>query len=1076
MATEDILIRYRADVSQLETDINKVIASQEELTKATQQNTQAQQKSVTASEFAAKKRVQLLEQEQAKLKQIKDQQKQAFDPTTIENYNNQIAQSQKRIDSLGNSYKNASNQAQVGNQQILSGINRIGAAFGVAFTAEALIQFTQKAVGAFLEAEEQAQKLRFAVTSIGGEGEEALARLTKQAEDLAAVTFFGDDDIIAAQAALSAFGLTADQIEEIIPKLADFAAVTGGTVTDAANTLGGALEGRAGEFKRFGIEVDAASTKAENLAQVSAGLAKQAGAAGNALNTASGQAKDFGDRIGEATEAFGEGIVTFVTEYVAVVKETFAPLIESITRFKNVIVDLIPDAIVNKVKEFFSEGNALRNTLELLAIPARNIALLFSKFYDAIVKVIAGVSGLVNVFRVGFNEIGQTVSNVGTGIADVLNGIADFDSNKIKAGVNKVKGAFTQAGADIANAFNEGYNKTLKIAEGAEQQVDKTAKAVQASNEKIFKSDELRKKSTKELNAELEKQSKIQTNAARQNVESINKELEARKKQGEAAKKAGDEAKKAAEEFKKLIDSIDGEIAKLQSDLERRKIEVIPADSQKAQEDRIKALADLNEKAINDEIAGKIKLVQEDSKLTTEQKNQAIAKYEELKAARLALAQFNEQNELNLISAAQVKRIENAFKKIDDLNLEQALVIEADKVEAANDAVAKSFEDLGEAVSKAEFEAAKQVATARTESLNQQLIEESNLRKTQIDNAYQSAKAQVQAGDAAGVELLALKTEYDNKIKNEDQKTKDQIAENNKNLNDQIETQEAASYERRTQQTFQYLDATAQVLSELGNLYGQFTQQRIAEIEEIKQAEIEAIDESLKINEDNFELRRITEEQFKNEKIRLEKEKVKAEEEALKKVKNLKKQQAILDKTNALFQIAINTAKNITEQPGPFGSLIGLWIALGLAQAGVVAAQPIPYRKGSKDTGPEGHMARVGEEGEEFVWMPANSKVLPARQTKKYADVIDAMYDNKLDDYIYKYYITPQLIAQKQAKESQQSKSFAQNMADSIVYNQSGLTASDLERQRRKGQYINNVDELANAIAKKLPSFDPYRN
>jgi len=167
MATEDILIRYRADVSQLESDINKVIQSQEELTQATQQNTQAQQKAVTSAEFAAKKRAQLLEQEQQKLIKLRDAQKLAFDPTVIEKYNSQIAASQKRIELLGGTYQQAANNVQNSNQQILGGINRIAGAFGVAFTAEALVQFAQQAVGAFLQAQEQADKLRFAVTSIG---------------------------------------------------------------------------------------------------------------------------------------------------------------------------------------------------------------------------------------------------------------------------------------------------------------------------------------------------------------------------------------------------------------------------------------------------------------------------------------------------------------------------------------------------------------------------------------------------------------------------------------------------------------------------------------------------------------------------------------------------------------------------------------------------------------------------------------------------------------------------------------------------------------------------------------------
>jgi hypothetical protein len=223
-----------------------------------------------------------------------------------------------------------------------------------------------------------------------------------------------------------------------------------------------------------------------------------------------------------------------------------------------------------------------------------------------------------------------------------------------------------------------------------------------------------------------------------------------------------------------------------------------------------------------------------------------------------------------------------------------------------------------------------------------------------------------------------------------------------------------------------------------------------------------------------FDQRRITEEQLLSEQKRISEEKVKIEKDAQKKILAEKRKQALLDKANALFEIALNTAiavSNVLAKP----ALIPIVIAAGALQAAAVVAQPIPYRKGSKDTGPKGHLARVGEEGEELVFMPSNSKVLPARQTKKYSDIIDAMYDNKLDNFIYKNYITPALLAQQNAKENQRSKSFAENIANSITYNQSGLTPSDLEAQRKRGQYIRNVDEIALAIAKNLPTIDPYR-
>jgi len=1075
MATEDILIRYRADVSQLEADINKVIDSQQELTQATQQNTQAQQKAVTSAEFAAKKRAQLLEQEQQKLLKLRDAQKLAFDPTVIEKYNSQIAASQKRIELLSGTYQQAANNVQNSNEQILGGINRIGAAFGLAFTAEALIQFARQAVGAFLEAQEQADKLRFAVTSIGGEGEEALARLTAQAQQLAEITFFGDDDITAAQAALSAFGLTADQIEEIIPKLADFAAVTGGTVTDAANTLGGALEGRAGEFKRFGIEVDAASTKAENLAKVSQGLVPQLGAAGAALNTAAGKAKDFKDQLGEFTEAVGQGIIEYFKTFYSVIQ----PVLISLSQLGNLLLNLIPDSLKNRLKDANGELSAFQVILKAAFFPAKVLYETIAGLVNILIKLGATVGGVVNVFREGFNQIGETVSTVGAGVADVLNGIADFDTTKIKAGLGKVKGSFSQAGSDIADAFTKGFNDTLKIAEGADKQTQEAVKIAQQAAEKIFTSDELRKKSIQSLNAELEKQRKIQTNAARQNVEAIEKELEVRKKAGEASAKAGEELKKQAEEVKKLIDSIDAEITKLSADLAKRKIEIIPAETQQEQIDRIKALADLNEQAITDEIAGKIKLVQEDAKLTDKQKADVIAKYEELKAKRLEVAQFNKQTELNFVNAEQIKRIEAAYAQIDALDLEQALTVQSDKVETANEAVAKSFEDLSQAVRKADFENAKKAAEQRTATLNQEIQNEQNLNVTRIENARDAELAKVKDGEAAAAEREAINKKFDNQILEATKKTNDQIAENNKQLNETIETETQRATDARIEQTFQVLDATKQLFSELTNLYDTFSEQRIAQIETERDAQLASIDEQLAKNDEYLENRRISEEEAAANEKALTEEKAKIEAAAQKKIREEKRKQAILDKAAAAFEIGLATAVAIVaaqKEPPPLNAILTAIIATTSAlQLAAVAATPIPYRKGSKDTGAKGHLARVGEEGEELVFMPSNSKVLPARQTRKYADIIDAMYDNKLDDYVYKNYITPALMAQKEAKDNQRAKSFAENMANSIVYNQTGLTPSDLEAQRKRGQYIRNVDEIAEAIAKKLPIRDIYR-
>jgi len=1072
MATEDILIRYRADVSQLEADLNKLIDSQEQLTTATKQNTAEQTKAANSAEFAAKKRAQLLDQEREKLEKLRQAQKLAFDPAIIEKYNAQIAASQKRIETLGGSYQRATQQVQNSNQEILGGINRIAGAFGIAFSAEALIQFAQQSVSAFLAAEETANQLRFAIVNIGGEGEEALARLNEQAQILADQTFFGDDEIRATQAALSAFGLTTAQIEQALPALLDFATITGQDVTQAVNSWGNALEGQGRSFKKFGVEVDANATKAENLEKILKGLEGQTGAAGDALQTAAGKAKDAKDQFGELQESIGEGILNVLTEQFKQLKDLFQPLIDVVNQLATAISNLIPPGVANKLGEFIDKGTVLKTVFYALNIPLVILVKSLTFFLNVITSAVPYITGFVNVIRDGFGEIKDLATALGDGIANLFQGITEFDAGKLKTGLNKLKSGFQNIGFDVAKSFNAGFEKGQAALKDLSKPIIEENKKV---TDNLLKSDDLRKKKTQELIDLQKKYSTDQTNAGRQNLESINKEIEARKKSGDAAKKAGEDAKKAAEEFAKLIQSIDAEITKLQADLERRKIEVITADTQQAQIDRVKALSDLNEQAINEEIQAKIKAVQEDAKLSEQQKQQVIGKYNELKRARLNLAQFNEQNELNIINQQQVDRIVAAYAQIDALDLEKALTIQQDKVEAANEAVAKSFEDLSQAVSKADFAAAKDAATARTETLNQELANEKNLRDTQIKANRDAELAKVKDGEAGAIERKAINDKYDLQLENNKKETNKRIAKNNKELNDNITEEDRRATEARIENTFAVLQAVGGLLSEINGLYKAASDQRISEIEAEKEAQLASIEAQLEANQEFLDERKISDEEFAANQKALEEERLRIEKETQKKIREEKRKQAILDKANALFQIGLNTAIALTR-PDMNPLLKAIILVTAALQTAAVIAQPIPYRKGSKNTGPTGHLARVGEEGEEFVFMPSGSKVLPARQTKRYGEVIDAMFDNRLDDYIHRNYITPALMSQRNAKDSQRSRSFAENIANSITYNQGGLTPSDLEAQRKRGQYIRNVDELADAIAKRIPSRDIYRS
>jgi hypothetical protein len=106
----------------------------------------------------------------------------------------------------------------------------------------------------------------------------------------------------------------------------------------------------------------------------------------------------------------------------------------------------------------------------------------------------------------------------------------------------------------------------------------------------------------------------------------------------------------------------------------------------------------------------------------------------------------------------------------------------------------------------------------------------------------------------------------------------------------------------------------------------------------------------------------------------------------------IKRRQAILEKTNSLAQIAINTALAVMKTWGNLGFPAGLIasalpLAAGVIAAATVAAQPLPeipkFAKGTKSS-PEG-VAWVGERGTELGILPSGEAFLtPNKATLTY--------------------------------------------------------------------------------------------
>lgn len=221
-----------------------------------------------------------------------------------------VETSLKRVEKAGDeSAKKISKEFQSTSSSLKQGAASIAGAIGVAFGVHQVIHFGKESIKAFTEAEENANKLRFAVEKIGGEGSSAFGKLLKQSEELQKITIFSDDSIQQAQTALATFGLTSDQIEALIPKIADMASATGVDLATATQKAIQGINGQTRGLKEVGIQFADTGSKTENLAILTDKLTKFQGASADALETTVGKAKRLENAFGDIQEKIGEYLV-----------------------------------------------------------------------------------------------------------------------------------------------------------------------------------------------------------------------------------------------------------------------------------------------------------------------------------------------------------------------------------------------------------------------------------------------------------------------------------------------------------------------------------------------------------------------------------------------------------------------------------------------------------------------------------------------------------------------------------------------------------------------------------------------
>ena len=161
-ATTDILVRYKADVSDLVSESQKAESAVKQAGKA---GKKAGDDTAAAFDKAGKK-----------AKELK------------------------------------TNTAEAGKQTGLlqMGMEKLGGMIAGAFAVESIISFGKASIEAFKGAELAAKKLEFAIKNIAGGSDSAFRQLIDQSSQLESISIFSDDSIQQAQVALAQYGLRSD--------------------------------------------------------------------------------------------------------------------------------------------------------------------------------------------------------------------------------------------------------------------------------------------------------------------------------------------------------------------------------------------------------------------------------------------------------------------------------------------------------------------------------------------------------------------------------------------------------------------------------------------------------------------------------------------------------------------------------------------------------------------------------------------------------------------------------------------------------------------------------------------------
>lgn len=357
-------------------------------------------------------------------------------------------------------------------------------------------------------------------------------------------------------------------------------------------------------------------------------------------------------------------------------------------------------------------------------------------------------------------------------------------------------------------------------------------------------------------------------------------------------------------------------------------------------------------------------------------------------------------------------------------------------------------------------EAKTEVALLEANAAAQQLEaqKKANAEKLKVDKSYQQAREKILVDPTNRLSIAQEAVKAEVKL---DEYKNDRFAKNSKKFTDQYikdsksredAAKAAAAVEAKTEQdkADQKKEAIAlayQLADVASELIKRQTDEKIAHEEESTSIEIAELDRRLRNRE-------ISQKEYDALKL-------KEEKKLAANLSEIKRKEFESNKQIALINIAINTAVQMSKYAGNYVAM-ALVALQGIAQAAIVTSQPTPkFAKGGVDIKGKG----TGTSDEIPALISNGESVITARATKQHKALLTAMNKGIGDKYIAEYYIAPILKQQIQRVNEEKEKSFAKNIANSIVLKQhlNDINILDSLKQSRKNDK-KLAEYLANAI------------